>query len=553
VNQATLTRFPGVYRRPDSATYQFGLRAPKDLKSHILTPWAVRCSLGTADLRKANEKAKALQAHWSAEFARMRGGAVAAPAPAKAPDLTALRRHLLTQLEASLDGLDARCAGYTPEQRLERAGEWKWQRDAMRQGIEGGFIPDWFIDDLDKVSNSSGFARSAIVDAEAMSHYVAVADIFAEAYSDTGRTFPIRRHWLEAKRAVVASGSPSAAPTPGPALASASGPVRTINDALCSWTDKRDRPPKTVATFTRHAAQFTEMMGNLPLHSLDKQTARRFRDKLTTWAREQGKTANTANNVLVSVRSLINVARDEGWVEGDPFERLAVEVGGKESEGREPWTYEELLVLFDDPIWTNHDLPMARKAGGAAAYWIPLIACYTGARLSEIAHLWKDDLKVDQGAEVVEFRADEARGKRLKNQGSWRAVPMHKELVRLGLVDYAATLPDGPLFPDLPTKGKNGAGGMFGQWFGEFKTGKGFATPDKTMHSFRHLVATELRLKGVTEALANAVLGHVGQGIGQKVYSATIRRHAEGLREAVNRLEFPITGLKPWPDDRVSD
>jgi hypothetical protein len=102
----TLTRFPGVHRRPDSAIYQFGLRAPIDLASQFPSPWAVRCSLGTADLREANEKAKALQAHWSAEFARMRGGAVAAPEPVQAPDLTALRRHLLRQLEA--------CAGVHP-------------------------------------------------------------------------------------------------------------------------------------------------------------------------------------------------------------------------------------------------------------------------------------------------------------------------------------------------------------------------------------------------------------------------------------------------------
>jgi hypothetical protein len=130
VTQATLTRFPGVYRHADSAIYQFGLRTPKDLKSHIVTPWAVRCSLGTADLREANEKAKALQAHWSAEFTRMRGGgAMAAPEPVQAPDLTALRRHLLKQLEASLTHWTPAAPGTRP--RSARSGRETGNGNAM--------------------------------------------------------------------------------------------------------------------------------------------------------------------------------------------------------------------------------------------------------------------------------------------------------------------------------------------------------------------------------------------------------------------------------------
>jgi hypothetical protein len=37
-------------------------------------------------------------------------------------------------------------------------------------------------------------------------------------------------------------------------------------------------------------------------------------------------------------------------VTGNPLERLRVEIGGKESEGREPWTKDELGLIFSDPL-----------------------------------------------------------------------------------------------------------------------------------------------------------------------------------------------------------
>ena len=145
------------------------------------------------------------------------------------------------------------------------------------------------------------------------------------------------------------------------------------------------------------------------------------------------------------------------------MERLSVEIGGKESEGREPWTKEELGLIFSDLLWTKRAIPTDKKAGKEAAYWIPLIACYTGARLTEIAQLWTDDIAMELGKEAFEFRADAQRDQKLKNTGSWRAVPMHSELIRLGFCDYVQSLPKGELFPHLPKEGKNGAGGQFGK------------------------------------------------------------------------------------------
>ncbi len=531
--KTALHRHSGVHRRADSGIYQFGLRAPVDLRQHYPSGWALRCSLGTADLRQANDKAKALQAEWAARFESLRTGK-----PMQV-DVVALRAKLLDYVERRLLTVDQRTLRLTEAEREQRAGACAWQRDDARQELAAGRVPDWAEEMLDRI----GYARSPMADVEAMPYVVMMFELYHEALTDPTRTFPLRVAQLNARHALAAIAAPSTARAATTTTKKANG--RRIADALSAWVEKKQPPAKTVSAFTRHANQFAALMGDPLLSSIDRVAANDFRDKLQAWALKEHKTANTANNVLTSIRATINVARDRGWIEGNPFERLSVDVGGKRSRGREPWAHDELRTLFDDPIWTEYQLPTDSKAGADAAYWIPLIACYTGARISEIAQLRTNNLTTKPGREVIEFLADEEHGQSLKTEGSWRAVPMHSELVRLGLPEYVDSVPKGPLFPKLPIAGMNGAGGQFGKWFGDYKKGKGFKSSSKSFHSFRHLVATELRYAGVTDALADAITGHAGQGqgLGRTVYSATIRREAERLRQVIEKLDFPDLAL----------
>ena len=533
MNQATVTRFPGVHRRPDSVIYQFGLRAPQDLLVHFPSGWAIRASLKTSDLKEANAKAKVLHAEWDARFEALRAGK---PRPIDMPDL---RRRLFEQWERAVARLDDTYSRVPGKDRETRAHGLQCQIDELRQCLAKGVLPEWLEDGAKKY----GDAAAPEIVTEYGGHQLMLLEVMHEALTNERRTFPLRVQYTQQRRDLMglnAAPAPYALPHPqAPQQPATPANGKKISDAYDAWIAIRQAPERTRQTYKRHADQFVTLMGDLPLTAVSRTMGIEFRDKLQAWAIEKGKTATTADNILVSLRALFNVARDKGWLTSNPLERLSVEIGGKESEGREPWTKDELGLIFSDPLWTKRAIPTDKKAGKEAAYWIPLIACYTGARLTEIAQLWTDDIATEPGKETFEFRADAQRDQKLKNAGSWRAVPMHPELIRLGFCNYVQSLPKGSLFPHLPKEGKNGAGGQFGKWFGTFKSAKGFTSPAKSFHSFRHLVATELRLAGATDAQADAITGHAGNGVGRQVYAATIRRKAEQLRHVIELLEFP--------------
>lgn len=581
-------RYPGVESREGSRNWQFRRNAPDEL-AHLYPPSGIarRLSLRTSDLREANAKAARLWAETEDEFAVHRRALNPVVVETVTPELAATiaqairfgilgsddrRRDEQSELIAFLSAWEGIVpSGSEVADDTPLSGTSDPDRPGFRRYLTApppAYLqpnPDGPLAGLSDAQRERLRVIHAAVAAQAATLRAGRNLAFAVPLSDAAaRRAGVRVDWhapqnrealrqcldamveawfdlakRDAGQMVATPDTPATAPAPQPA-SSQSG--RRIRDALDAWKEIARRNPRTVTTWTGHAEQFARIMGDPLLSSLRRADAVRFRDALQREAVEQKKTVRTADNILTSIKALANVARDREWIEGNPFERLTVKEGGTDSEGREPWTSEELVRLFDSPLFTAYALPSVRKAGMDAAYWLPLLAAYTGARPSEMAQLWTDDLSEGEGGLVVEFRANAERQQRLKNGASWRAVPIHSALIALGFRDYWTAIGEGgprPLFPAVPKSGKNGAGSQFGQWFGHFKRGQGFDSKTKTLHSFRHTFEVELAFAHVTPTLVDAMTGHAGDGIGRKVYGATIRREAERLRPFVEKLAYP--------------
>jgi integrase len=165
-----------------------------------------------------------------------------------------------------------------------------------------------------------------------------------------------------------------------------------------------------------------------------------------------------------------------------------------------------------------------------------LLALFSGARLNELAPMRVDDIKHDAASDVhfMTVIEDGEAGRSVKTETSLRAVPIHRELKRIGileLVDHRRQA-DGPkarLFPLVQANSKGNYGAGFSQWFGRYKRSLGIDNPSSVFHSFRHGFKDALRAAGVNEDVNDALM---------------VRRFGfPTLAAAVEKVEYPGVDL----------
>jgi len=346
----------------------------------------------------------------------------------------------------------------------------------------------------------------------------------------------------------------------------------TLRAAHEGWKKSATRPANTLREFKYAVDRFTELHGDLPVAQIKRPHVLRFREalqemplwrsgklrtatlpELVAWSKEpphstaQKVSAQTVNKLLGSVQAVCVWARNNGVIPedmlwSDPFSKMRLPT---RRSRREPWRLEELRTLFSSAIFTQGDRPVTGK--GEAAFWLPLMALFTGARLNELAPLTAADVITDAATDIVSIniKEDKEQGRRLKTVGSARLVPIHPELTRIGFlrfVDWISSAgQEARLFPLLTPGRKDGFGEMWSKWFGRHKRELGITNKASVFHSFRHGFKDAARAARVSEDLHDALTGHAGSSVG-RTYGAKdmVRRFGlETLADAVNRIRYP--------------
>lgn len=239
-----------------------------------------------------------------------------------------------------------------------------------------------------------------------------------------------------------------------------------------------------------------------------------------------------------------------GW--SNPFEGLKPENNDDELD-RDPYTPEELAKTFSSSIYAERERPLAGR--GEAAYWIPILAVMTSARLSELAQLRFCDLRRDEDLGITYFDFNDEREKTLKAGSSKRQVPIHAVLQQIGFSDFVAwrraeAVEDTDrLFPGLEPTGKDGRWGKsWSKWFNRWRRDKLKIVGDdrrKDFHSLRHTFKDMCRAARIEEEVHDALTGNSFKGGGKGVG----RRYGNGVplevrAEAVASLKPPVALLQ---------
>ena len=521
---------PGVTRRPGTNRYQFQLQTPTDLRHLIRSQWACRTSLGTADLLEANAKAKTLQAEWQAKFDELRGKparALRAPLHGHALAPVKLTQELVQQAANLMHGRmleadeSARMAGLTAAEMEAQALALEVERGLLGRAYSSGdsspvenIMPAWLmalgmevsaIDPLrPMLARELVKARLKAIQARQQRHKGELVD-----------TPPEPR--IDALEAAVGAAADELPPADKPAH------LLKLRDVFELWKLKRGKTggplsSKTVDRGREVVQAFEEACGNPPVASLTRHHAHQLRDHLLAKGLEPG----TAKDRVDWVRSMLNYEVEEhGRLKTNPWPTVKVEGSSEAVTARKATRAAELSALFSLSLFQAYTLPTAANAGRDAAYWVPVLGVYTGARITELAQLLVADVFQKAGLWRIAFRVTYPEWQSLKNKPSKREIPLHPELIRLGFLKYLEAMQAAGherLFPLVQVSGTNNAGGALSSWFSKLKTSAGWGS-EHTFHSFRHGVETMLKRAKEPKPHIDRYTGHGAKDVADRTYT----------------------------------
>jgi integrase len=277
------------------------------------------------------------------------------------------------------------------------------------------------------------------------------------------------------------------------------------------WKSQRQPRPRTVLEGNTAISRFKQLHGDMHPAKIERRHLVAFKDQML----EEGKAPATVSKSLAMLRAIFEVAFINDKIPTNPAHGVKAP-RAKGDKPRLPFLPEHLALIFNSPVFTQGARPKGGK--GEAAYWLPLISLWTGARVSEIAQLQTGDIKEEEGIYYFHFLDDEETGKTLKRESSRRRTPVHEELIHCGLLDYWKKLSAsgvGRLFPEFNKRVQGNIAKPWVQWFGRYlrKVVK-VADSKRTFHSFRHGFKDACRESDIHLEIHDALTGHKTPGVG---------------------------------------
>lgn len=263
----------------------------------------------------------------------------------------------------------------------------------------------------------------------------------------------------------------------------------------------------------------------------------------------------TVNRYLSSLSAFCSWAEVNGYIPANPCSGMALP---KERRAKTlPFTSEQMNILFTSPLFagaqSETEWRLISRPGDVLIrdhrFWVPLIMLFSGARPGEIGQLAVSDLRQQQGQWFMHITIEgetHSEGKSVKTLGSMRVIPIHPELVRLGLLEYHAQRVEGAEKQLFPGAKRNERGQMmadFSREFGKYLARIGLKeAPGLKLYSFRHGAADALRRAGYLDNQFGFILGHTEQSM-TGLYGIMPQGMLEQRVELVNAITYPGLSL----------
>ncbi|QRR06483.1 site-specific integrase [Burkholderia sp. MS455] len=290
-------------------------------------------------------------------------------------------------------------------------------------------------------------------------------------------------------------------------------------DALfAEWEKARSPAPKTIASHLRVIGRFTKYVGNLDAALVTKAHIVQFKDKLT----DAGFSTNVVQTCITQLGSMFSVAVSRAWREDNPCAgvRVDVKIRRARKSARPSFDVPTLNRIFSGPAYVGERPAWSGVGASPATYWLPLLGLYTGARVEELSQLHPEDVYEEtyiggdgkrRSCWVLRLTHNEERQQGVKTAGSVRRIPLHREMVTRGFIEFVASRRDKPrVFYEMKADKFGVESGVWSLWWIREYLRKYCSPSDPKMvfHSFRHTFKDVCRDHGITKEIADALQGH---------------------------------------------
>lgn len=299
---------------------------------------------------------------------------------------------------------------------------------------------------------------------------------------------------------------------------------------------RRKDAPSTARKDRDSLNHFLSIIGDKLISEVSQADAATFSEKMLTHDARKLRQPNTINNAMSSI------SKFSKWVAGAhsefghsklDFTALRHKKVKRADEERSMFEQSELQKIF------SHSLMKKMRTEKVEDFWLLHISLYSGMRSEEIA-LLNPNLDIYEEDGIWVFDINTVDGKRVKTKNSVRKVPIHDNLITLGILDYVnglKGLDTKSIFPSsIVSDGRFSKNiGKRVNRFIQVKAG----IEGKSLHSFRHTIATVLKRKLVDVHLSGAILGHEGGDITYDRYGKSFLPRT--LKEVMDKVDFGIS------------
>ncbi|MCX5580274.1 DUF6538 domain-containing protein [Kaistia terrae] len=239
---------------------------------------------------------------------------------------------------------------------------------------------------------------------------------------------------------------------------------------------------------------------------------------------------------LAALRACFQWAVDNVKLPFNPVEGVKVKLAkGVRTRGKGFTDEEALNILKAANEYRRPDQEYEETA--AAKRWAPWLCAFTGARIAEICQLRQEDFSERDGVPVIRINPEAGSVK----SGHYRDIPLHPQLVELGLLAFVAASKAGPLFHrtkprSAPRKGlppspkvnpANAVAASVGEWVNGLGVIAGKVAPN---HGWRHRFKTVCIEVGIQPRIADAIQDHAARTAGEAYGDVTLKAKYEAIK-----------------------